>query len=73
MMKYGKEDDSKNKKMMTDEEKEAMQAEIERKKEKFRSFLKVMGMSKETKQSWNDSFTAFMADDGSGLVHTSTD
>ena len=36
--------------------------EIERKKDKFRAFLKVMGQSKE-KQSWNDNFTAFMADD----------
>jgi RNA recognition motif-containing protein len=30
-----------------------------------------MGVAKENKQSWNDNFAAFMADEGSGLLHTS--
>eukprot|EP00347_Sterkiella_histriomuscorum_P002356 403368470 len=71
LMKNGKESNEKAK--MTEEEKEQVKQEIENKKDKFRSFLKVMGMSKENKQSWNDSFTAFMADDGSGLQHTATE
>lgn len=69
MTKNGKGDKAK----ITEEEKEAKLQEIERKKEKFRQFLKVMGKSKDAKQSWNDSFTAFMADDGSGLQHTTQD
>jgi RNA recognition motif-containing protein len=32
----------------------------------------VIGATKENKQSWNDNFAAFMADEGSGLLHTST-
>ena len=54
------------------QEKEAVdQAEIERKKAKFKEFLKVMGVkSQDNKQSWNDSFASFMADDASGLQHT---
>ncbi len=44
---------------------------MEKKKARFREFLKVIGASKENKQSWNDNFSAFMADEGSGLVNTS--
>ena len=71
MQKLGKDDPSKNKTKLTEEEKEQQQQEVERKKDKFRAFLKSMGMAKENKQSWNDNFAAFMADDGSGLLHTS--
>jgi hypothetical protein len=35
---------------------------VEKKKDKFREFLKVMGLTKENKQSWNDNFASFMAD-----------
>lgn len=49
---------------------EVNQEEIERKKQKFKDFLKVMGVSKDNKQSWNDSFSAFMADDGSSILQT---
>ena len=42
-----------------------------KKKKRFREFLKVIGAAKENKQSWNDNFAAFMADEGSGLLHTS--
>lgn len=52
-------------------EQEAKNKEIEGKKDRFRQFLKVMGVAKENKQSWNDNFAAFMADEGSGLLHTS--
>ena len=52
-------------------EKEKKASDVEKKKNKFREYLKVMGVSKDTKQSWNDNFAAFMADDGSGLLHTS--
>ena len=52
------------------EAKEERELETLKKKEKFRAFLKAMGMSKENKQSWNDNFQAFMADDGLGLQHT---
>ena len=45
MMKHGKEVKPK----MTEAEKEEKAKEVEAKKEKFRSFLKVMGMSKDTK------------------------
>lgn len=34
--------------------------EIERKKERFREFLKVMGQGDKKNQSWNDNFEAFM-------------
>jgi len=47
MTKNGKEDQT-NKKI-SEEEKEQMQQEIENKKDKFRSFLKVMGVSKDIK------------------------
>ena len=30
-----------------------------------------MGTTKDNRQSWNDNFAAFMADEGSGLLHTS--
>lgn len=52
-------------------EQDAKNKEIEGKKDRFRQFLKVMGVAKENKQSWNDNFAAFMADEGSGLLHTS--
>jgi hypothetical protein len=65
---HGKED---VKKGPSKEEKEAQVQEIENKKAKFRNFLKAIGKSKDNKQSWNDNFAAFMADDGSGLLHTS--
>lgn len=52
-------------------EKERKNEEIEKKKNRFRSFLKVIGATKDNKQSWNDNFAAFMADEGSGLLHTS--
>ena len=44
---------------------------MEKKKDRFRNFLSVMGLTKDSKQSWNDNFAAFMADEGSGLLHTS--
>ena len=60
-----------DKKKDTEEDKEA-QKERERKKDRFRAFLTAMGVQKgEKNQSWNDSFTAFMADTGSGLLETS--
>lgn len=60
-----------NAKKLSQLEKEKKAEEVEKKKDKFRAFLKVIGVTKENKQSWNDNFAAFMADDGSGLVHTS--
>jgi hypothetical protein len=30
-----------------------------------------MGATKDNRQSWNDNFAAYMADEGSGLLHTS--
>ena len=55
---------------LTAEEEEARTEAVARKKEKFKSFLSAVGLGKEQKQSWNDSFAAFMADEGSGLLHT---
>lgn len=63
----------KDKQRVSQAEQEAKTKEIEGKKDRFRSFLKVMGVAKENKQSWNDNFAAFMADEGSGLLHTSKD
>ena len=56
---------------MAEAEREAKEQEVESKKERFRSFLKVMGATKDNRQSWNDNFAAYMADEGSGLLHTS--
>jgi hypothetical protein len=56
---------------MAEAEREKRAEEVEKKKERFRQFLKVIGAAKENKQSWNDNFAAFMADEGSGLLHTS--
>ena len=58
-------------KKLSEEELERKNEEIEKKKNRFREFLKVIGATKENKQSWNDNFSAFMADEGSGLLHTS--
>lgn len=58
-------------KKLAEEDREKKNIEVEKKKERFRDFLKVIGASKENKQSWNDNFAAFMADEGSGLLHTS--
>jgi len=69
LLKHGKEAKAK----MTLEEKKARDEEIDRKKEKFKSFLKALGVHKDQKQSWNDNFVAFMADEGSGLLHTQHD
>lgn len=52
-------------------EKDAKLADLEKKKDRFRQFLSVMGLTKDSRQSWNDNFAAFMADEGSGLLHTS--
>lgn len=59
------------KKAADEAERERKNEEIERKKNRFRDFLKVIGATKDNKQSWNDNFAAFMADEGSGLLHTS--
>ena len=56
---------------VSEEERERRNEELEKKKSRFREFLKVIGASNENKQSWNDNFSAFMADEGSGLLHTS--
>ena len=56
---------------ISEAEREAKSAEVEKKKDRFRSFLSVMGLTKDNRQSWNDNFAAFMADEGSGLLHTS--
>lgn len=56
---------------MAEAEREAKEQEVESKKDRFRSFLKVMGATKDNRQSWNDNFAAYMADEGSGLLHTS--
>lgn len=46
MQKFGKDIDP-SKKKMTEEEKEIQKQEVEQKKDKFRAFLKSMGMAKE--------------------------
>jgi multiple RNA-binding domain-containing protein 1 len=63
--------DENGKAKVSEEERERKNEEIEKKKSRFREFLKVIGASKDNKQSWNDNFSAFMADEGSGLLHTS--
>lgn len=69
---HGKDDGSKkSRQAISEAEREAKAAEVEKKKDRFRSFLSAMGLTKDNRQSWNDNFAAFMADEGSGLLHTS--